>query len=976
MQDRPGSPAAFGHVTHFASHSWTYKFGELVGLLEGHYAGLAETKGGRLFVPVYYWVDILAVTQHFSGDFKDHPDSDFPGVIKDSASVLFTMHPWRSPVAPTRVWCLFEALTALQSGVSLDVVLDMGASRDVSTRSLMTIVSSIDVRASQATVPADRIYLLGCIEAGPGASAFNNVMRKALMANLLKAMANKCTEMEDMRGLAELMKLGACRRPDGVLDVPAALPYATTTDVVSLLDGLTAATCPRGLVLAGYLHCLLDFPDEDPETGAWSVMEHGSGGRGGGGGREAWSYMPVSDAVAGAVGRLLQRQPSTAHRGSYEEGSNVLGGLLSMAATAAAAAAAGHSSGGSAAAVLAAAAAAGGVAAGGGSGSFSDMSTMGAGLRELYLSLREAKHTGKMVAAGSQASPSRASRAGSGGSPVTSTSSPHGSFRAPVAGRRAGSVTGAKMLATANSLASLAVDGSGGGGGGGMSRPTEVDAGVAGREELWYGLSLRTPLQLLCLHRSSLTLRDAGRLKEALEHNTTLRTLQIIEPELDEDGRPGPRRSWRTRTVYEGYARECGRATPHAAGGHGQHLAGGSHEETPVGELIGALLEAALASSSLQRIAIVAPRTCLIERLAGLPGGSGHGSGAGGARDASGAGAGGGGSNHSGPLLPLAASMPGAGVGSPKAAGSGGSYSGGYSVFGAGPPPERSGNSSVGGGLYGALGAGNSLSGWLAGNSDSYLPNAASAGSASTHWGASGGPGSAVRELVVSPVTLSPKATEQLAAALAALPMLNGGSVDARKVPPRGWPGMTAPRDGDWWYVGDRLCYKYPDGWEPRPVVGGMQWVLDAAGVRRRYAGQQRQRVVVARRHVDKERAGRFQYQPPVGSEALMPDLHTVLEVLDKDPEGRTPGPRAAALRHWLVAAAGPGAVPPPPRGVEYPMGGDDVELGVLEALEEAAAEYRGLAEAALQEAPRKYWDRVSNGNLVPTTRLGQAGRR
>lgn len=261
-------------------------------------------------------------------------------------------------------------------------------------------------------------------------------------------------------------------------------------------------------------------------------MEHGSGGRGGGaggsaggGGREAWNYMPVSDAVAGAVGRLLQRQPSTAHRGSYEEGSNVLGGLLSMAATAAAAASAGHNSGGSAAAVLAAAAAAGNAAAAGGSGSYSDISTMGTGLRELYLSLREAKHTGKMVAAGSQASPSRSSRAGSGGSPVTSTSSPHGSFRAPVAGRRAGSITGAKMLATANSLANLAVDG--GGGGGGMSRPTEVDAGVAGREELWYGLSLRTPLQLLCLHRSSLTLRDAARLKEALEHNTTLRTLQV-----------------------------------------------------------------------------------------------------------------------------------------------------------------------------------------------------------------------------------------------------------------------------------------------------------------------------------------------------------------------------------------------------------------------------------------------------------------
>lgn len=36
-------------------------------------------------------------------------------MIKASQAVLFTMHPWRSPVAPTRVWCLFEALTAVQS---------------------------------------------------------------------------------------------------------------------------------------------------------------------------------------------------------------------------------------------------------------------------------------------------------------------------------------------------------------------------------------------------------------------------------------------------------------------------------------------------------------------------------------------------------------------------------------------------------------------------------------------------------------------------------------------------------------------------------------------------------------------------------------------------------------------------------------------------------------------------------------------
>ncbi len=68
----------------------------------------AETDGGRLYVPVFYWVDIFAVTQHFSGDFKDHPDSDFPGVIRAAkvgrhAGLLhFSLH--TAYLTPAGVW--------------------------------------------------------------------------------------------------------------------------------------------------------------------------------------------------------------------------------------------------------------------------------------------------------------------------------------------------------------------------------------------------------------------------------------------------------------------------------------------------------------------------------------------------------------------------------------------------------------------------------------------------------------------------------------------------------------------------------------------------------------------------------------------------------------------------------------------------------------------------------------------------------
>ncbi|KAG2497088.1 hypothetical protein HYH03_005082 [Edaphochlamys debaryana] len=803
MVDVAGQPSAFGPVSYFSSHSWTYKFCDLVALLDQHYSSIPQTQGGKEFVPIYYWVDILAVTQHFTGDFKDHPDSDFPGVIRASRSVLFTMHPWRSPVAPTRVWCLFEALTAVQCGVGLDVVLDMGASRDVSTTTLASVVSSIDVRSSKATVPADRTYLLGCIEAGPGATTFNNIMRKALMANLLKAMTAKCIASEDMRGLAELMKVGACRRSDGVLDIPANLPYGSSADVVSLLDGLAAAACPRGLVLAGYLHCVQDFPEEDPHTGDWSVSERTSRSS-----REAWTYLPCSDPVAGAVGRLLQRQPRVSPARAFEEADREKGGADA------------------------------GV------------------LMELWLCLREPKHTGKMIPGAGSPNRSRSgsTTSGSGALPAIggATREPSGSFRTAVAGRRAGlgpprgTSSGASMLLAAAEAVS------------GMQRPDEVDAGVAGREELWYGLSVRSPLQLLCLHRSSLSLRDASRLREALQHNITLRTLQIIEYEFAGDPHGGIRRPWRTRTAYEGYLRESGLA-----------------EAPGCAELTAALLEAALGSSSLRKVAIVPPRTAFVDHLPALWADPGSGAGAG-------------------------------------------------------------------------------------------------------EWGASGGPGSCLQELVLAPVALGPKAVEQLASILAALPSLKDGAIDGRKIRPRGWIGMTAPKDGDWWYVGDKLCYRYPDGWRPRPSSnGGMQYVLPAAEVRKRYGDVRRSEVVLTRRHCEKERAGRAQYQPPAPLESLMPNLSKLLETLGRDVEGRQPGPRAAGVRHWLIAATGPASVPYPARGVEYPMGGEDIELGVLEALEDWAAEFRNMALSALQDAPRSYREAVTShgcgGIILPQRVQGLA---
>ena len=61
-------------------------------------------------LPVFYWIDIWAVSQHFKGTFTKHPDADFPSVITSGRGVLLTLAPWTAPVTVSRVWCLFEIM--------------------------------------------------------------------------------------------------------------------------------------------------------------------------------------------------------------------------------------------------------------------------------------------------------------------------------------------------------------------------------------------------------------------------------------------------------------------------------------------------------------------------------------------------------------------------------------------------------------------------------------------------------------------------------------------------------------------------------------------------------------------------------------------------------------------------------------------------------------------------------------------------
>ncbi|KAG2430236.1 hypothetical protein HXX76_010334 [Chlamydomonas incerta] len=293
-------------------------------MLENHYAQLPGTKGGGRFAPVYYWVDIFAVTQHFSGDFKDHPDSDFAGVIKSSKAVLFTMHPWRSPIAPTRVWCLFEALTAIQaSGVDFEVVVDVKDSKDTRVQTVTVISGSIDVRTAQATVSSDKTYILGCIEQGIGVNAFNNAIRKRLKEALLQAVTPNAVEMGDTAALHELLKIGGCVRPDGIADLASCFRFASEADMLNIMRTIQLRDLrPRGLVLSGKQRTkevtLSDGGLRGWDGESFSLREYGELDTG----RLQWAYLPAGPALCQAVGDLLA-MPT--HSGAGTTSSNLRG---------------------------------------------------------------------------------------------------------------------------------------------------------------------------------------------------------------------------------------------------------------------------------------------------------------------------------------------------------------------------------------------------------------------------------------------------------------------------------------------------------------------------------------------------------------------------------------------------------------------------------------------------------------------------
>eukprot|EP00955_Chlamydomonas_euryale_P091353 364615-Chlamydomonas_euryale.AAC.30 len=208
-----GNKPFHGPVTYFLSHAWGYKFGDLANMAKQHYEMVTGTQ--YKYEPVFYWVDIFSVAQNFDGDFKRHPDGKFPAVIQVSKGVVFTIYPWNQPIAPSRIWCLFEAVTAVELGVNLELLIETEFSNAKEAlpqlrQKFDTMIAELDVGQAQASVESDRLSILDMLSKRPGGiSGFNTIMRDLLSSRMLGLLLLRALGAQDAKQAATFVQQGA-----------------------------------------------------------------------------------------------------------------------------------------------------------------------------------------------------------------------------------------------------------------------------------------------------------------------------------------------------------------------------------------------------------------------------------------------------------------------------------------------------------------------------------------------------------------------------------------------------------------------------------------------------------------------------------------------------------------------------------------------------------------------------------------------
>lgn len=170
---------------------------------------------GPLSAPqVYFWFDVFCNNQHGAPNLPQlWWKTTFLGAIRLIGSTCLILAPWSDPIPLTRAWCLWEILSTLRCGATLDVRM-MPQERDYFIHALtddldkiVSVLSRVDCRRSEAWNPVDRDMILDAVHDTVGFTDLNATVTQQMRKWLALQGQEALRRMPDSeRALSQLQR--------------------------------------------------------------------------------------------------------------------------------------------------------------------------------------------------------------------------------------------------------------------------------------------------------------------------------------------------------------------------------------------------------------------------------------------------------------------------------------------------------------------------------------------------------------------------------------------------------------------------------------------------------------------------------------------------------------------------------------------------------------------------------------------------
>eukprot|EP00937_MAST-01D_sp_MAST-1D-sp2_P003219 g3219.t1 len=297
-----GDASSAGRSQYFISHSWSYRFLELLRVLENFEARLPPQEAPR-----YYWLDIFVMNQHSEEQVGQDLLQNLRRSIEAPGKLLLLLDSWRDPAPLARCWCLFELYTAIKCGADITMCLSRSeeysflGDLEANRADLELLIESVHAEQAEATVPADRDAIFATIRDEIGFGPFNatlrSTLREALQQTIMaasnpfqrsRARSNGSARARAASGAGRSPPTpgrGLARGASGKQPAPLATSGVLATSPARRAGGIVegeggAGTCDGGVAdrAAALAQGLLASPSRSTvrRLGEWEAMEPGS----------------------------------------------------------------------------------------------------------------------------------------------------------------------------------------------------------------------------------------------------------------------------------------------------------------------------------------------------------------------------------------------------------------------------------------------------------------------------------------------------------------------------------------------------------------------------------------------------------------------------------------------------------------------------------------------------------------------------